>query len=102
MTLDDARGVLLSFEGAVESAHHGHPDFRVKNKIFTTLRPEQDRSVLRLPPPLAESFIKIDDEDAYKIVSNSGGCGWLSVRLESIPFEEFHALAEAAYVLRKH
>jgi hypothetical protein len=28
--------------GALESAHHGHPDFRVEKKIFATLSAAED------------------------------------------------------------
>lgn len=37
MTADEFRRLALSFPGAVESAHMGHPDFRVGGKIFATL-----------------------------------------------------------------
>lgn len=34
---DDFRRIALSFPGAEERAHMGHPDFRVGGKIFATL-----------------------------------------------------------------
>ena len=37
MTPDDFRRLALSLPDAVESAHHGHPDFRVGDRIFATL-----------------------------------------------------------------
>jgi hypothetical protein len=36
---DDFRRLALSFPGAEERAHMGHPDFRVGGKIFATLHP---------------------------------------------------------------
>ena len=37
MTVDAFRRLALSFEGATEAQHMGHPDFRVNWKIFVTL-----------------------------------------------------------------
>jgi hypothetical protein len=34
---DDFRRLALSFPGAEEKAHMGHPDFRVGGKIFATI-----------------------------------------------------------------
>lgn len=34
---DDFRRIALGMAGAMEGAHMGHPDFRVKNRIFATL-----------------------------------------------------------------
>src|SRR5262245_14455527 len=57
--------MALSFEGAQESAHMGHPDFRVNNRIFATLHtgdrfgmvgltPQQQRDVLEHHPEMFE------------------------------------------------
>lgn len=94
MTVDEARAVLLGFDGAEEGAHHGHPDFRVGGKIFATLWPSQGRSVLRLKPERAEA-VDGGDPGAFRIVSRANGY-WLSVQLEHIEVEDFRALAEAA------
>ena len=37
MTPDEFRKLALSQTDAVENEHMGHPDFRVKNKIFATM-----------------------------------------------------------------
>ncbi len=37
MTEDDFRKLALSLPDTEESAHMGHPDFRVRGKIFATL-----------------------------------------------------------------
>ena len=38
MTEKDFRRIVLALDGAVESAHMGHPDFRAHGRIFATLR----------------------------------------------------------------
>lgn len=96
MTVDEARAIALEQPDAVEGAHHGHPDFRVGKSIFATLWPAQKRSVLRLPIPFAES-LEQKDAAAFKVVSRSGGQGWLSVQLEHAEAAEFGSLVEVAH-----
>lgn len=50
MTADAFRRAALALPGAMESAHMGHPDFRVANKIFATLgSPDAGWGMTRLP-----------------------------------------------------
>ena len=100
MTVEQARKVLLAQEGAFEGEHHGHPDFRIKNKIFATLWPNEDRSVLRLPMEVAEKTAEENDQRS-KVVSRSGGAGWLSVDLKKWKVNEYKPLAELARSLHK-
>jgi hypothetical protein len=37
VTVDESRTLALSLPDATEGAHMGHPDFRVRGKIFATL-----------------------------------------------------------------
>ena len=37
MNAKDFRRIALGLEGVIESAHMGHPDFRVSGRIFATL-----------------------------------------------------------------
>jgi hypothetical protein len=96
MTEDEARDALLSFEGAVEGSHHGHPDFRVRNKIFATLRPGQSRAVLRLPLELAEGLASAHSL-RHKVLMRSGKWGWLEVLLGDVGTPEFSDLAATAH-----
>ena len=51
MTDDDFRRLALSLPGATESAHMGHPDFRVSGRIFATLRyPDEHWGMVKLSP----------------------------------------------------
>ncbi|MDQ2987235.1 MAG: MmcQ/YjbR family DNA-binding protein [Armatimonadota bacterium] len=96
MTESEARKSLLSFEGATEGSHHGHPDFRVNNKIFATLWPGKGRSVLRLPIEMAEGIAKANPE-RHRLLSPGAIWGWLDVRLDLIDTEEFADLAAEAH-----
>jgi hypothetical protein len=50
MTGMQFRKLALKLPEAVESEHMGHPDFRVKGKIFATLNFEEDRGMVKLTP----------------------------------------------------
>ena len=40
MTSADFRRIALGLPQATQGAHMGHPDFRVKNRMFATLHPD--------------------------------------------------------------
>ena len=48
MTIDDFREIALSLPDAFESAHMGHPDFRVRGKIFATIWPDEGWGMVKL------------------------------------------------------
>lgn len=48
MTPAQARKIALAMPEAEEHAHMGHPDFRVRNKIFATLWPDDKHAVVKL------------------------------------------------------
>jgi hypothetical protein len=50
MTADDFREIALSMEGAIESAHMGHPDFRANGRIFATLQADDQRGMVKVTP----------------------------------------------------
>jgi len=56
MTADEFRSLALSLPEAVEEAHMGHPDFRVRGKIFATLGPKGDWGMVKLTPDQQKSF----------------------------------------------
>ena len=58
MTPAAFRRIALALAGAEESAHMGHPDFRVGGRIFATLAsPEAGRAMVKLPPEAQDSFL---------------------------------------------
>jgi hypothetical protein len=62
MTGDAFRKLALSFDGAAEQSHMGHPDFRVGGKIFATLGPDEDWAMVRLTLEDQASFIAAQPE----------------------------------------
>jgi hypothetical protein len=63
MTSDGFRRLALSLPEAVESAHMGHPDFRVGGKIFATLgSPDTGHGMVKLEPEQQEMFMRVDPD----------------------------------------
>ena len=58
MTADQFRKLVLSFAGAEEHTHHGHPDFRVNGRIFSTLGyPDTTRAMVKLTAEQQAEFM---------------------------------------------
>ncbi|HVK15279.1 MAG TPA: MmcQ/YjbR family DNA-binding protein [Gemmataceae bacterium] len=60
MTADEFRCLALGLPEAVEGAHGGHADFRVANKVFASLGPDEDWGMVKLTPDLQAVFVKTD------------------------------------------
>jgi hypothetical protein len=59
VTPDEFRRLALDIEGAVESAHMRHPDFRVGGKIFATLgHPDDEHGMVKLTVQQQRLFVK--------------------------------------------
>jgi hypothetical protein len=57
MTDDDFRDLVLALDGASEGAHMGHPDFRVNNRIFASLRADGTLAMVKLSPEQQAVFL---------------------------------------------
>ena len=82
MTAGDFRRLALSFRGATEGSHHGHPDFRVAGKIFATLGyPDPGWAMVKLNPEQQARFVQCDGECFTPVNGGWGRRGATSVRL---------------------
>ena len=68
------RALALALPEAVESAHMGHPDFRVRGKIFATLGPDRTWGMVKLTPPQQQEFVTIAGE-TFSAISGAWGRG---------------------------
>ena len=86
MTADDFRRLALAMPDAIESAHMGHPDFRVNNRIFASLHHDRASGMVgmvKLTPEQQEQFIQ-DDPDTFSPEAGAWGrAGCTKVRLAS-------------------
>jgi len=83
MTADDFRNLALSFPETIESAHMGHPDFRVWGKIFATLLPDKDSGMAKLNSEQQAWFLENASESFKPAVGAWGDRGATIISLES-------------------
>jgi hypothetical protein len=57
MTETQFRKIALGMDGAIESAHMNHPDFRANGRIFATLRGDGKHGMVALTPEQQAQFI---------------------------------------------
>jgi hypothetical protein len=63
MTADEFRSMALSLPEAFESAHMGHPDFRVRGKIFATLGwPDESWGMVKLTPEQQRLLVQAEPD----------------------------------------
>jgi len=66
------RRVALGLEGAIESAHMGHPDFRAAGRIFATLKGDGVHGMVKLTPQQQGAFVS-DHPAAFMLESGAWG-----------------------------
>ena len=93
MTSAGFRRIALALTGAIESAHHAHPDFRVGGRPFATLGyPDGKHGMVVLTPEEQRRFVG-EYPAAFAAVKGAWGeQGCTNVRLSAVDEE---ALGEA-------
>jgi hypothetical protein len=74
--------MALSLPEAAELAHMGHPDFRVRGKIFATLGPDEAWGMVKLTPEQQGQFNRAEPEVFVPIPGGWGRRGATQVHLE--------------------
>ena len=90
ITIADAREIILSMPEAEEIGHHGHPDFRVHNKIFATLWPAEDRAVVKIDP--ADQTVLLKSSPKAFSTNAWSKHGWTNVHLQYVDAKLFRDL----------
>ena len=91
------RRIALGFPLAEEQDHRGHPSFRVRDKIFATLWPEENRAVLKLAMDDQQDLVATHPA-AFSLNAWSKQ-GWTNVHLDHVSEKECRELLQAAWKL---
>jgi hypothetical protein len=83
MTANDFRTIALSFPETTEAAHMGHPDFRVRGKIFATLYPGETSGMVKLTPEQQEVFVQAEPKVFTPVKGGWGRRGCTTVNLRA-------------------
>jgi hypothetical protein len=92
LTSSDFRRIALGMGDAIERAHMGHPDFRVRNRIFATLHAGDTTGMVKLTPDQQQTFIRDHPEGFLPESGAWGRQGCTRVRLDAVDED---ALGEA-------
>lgn len=97
-TADDFRRIALSFPGAEERSHMGHPDFRVGGRIFATLgSPNEYWGMAALMPEQQDDFMELAP-NAFKPAAGAWGRGGSTlVRLDAVTDDLLETVLAAAW-----
>jgi hypothetical protein len=96
MTAGEFRGLALALPEAVEASHMGHPDFRVRGKIFATLGPGEAWAMVKLNAE-QQARVTATTPDVFEPIPGGWGLrGATRVKLEAATESPVRAaLAEA-------
>jgi hypothetical protein len=76
------RRLALSLPEATEGTHMGHPDFRVRNKVFASLGvPDQAWGTVKLAPAQQEVLLAAEPAAFNPAAGAWGRRGWTQVHL---------------------
>ena len=96
ITHDAYRALALSLPEAVESSHFESADFRVRNRIFATLRERDGHAVVKLTPDEQRLMVETMPGILSAIPGGWGLKGWTRLDLAAAGEEEArHVLAVA-------
>lgn len=93
MTADEFRALALSLPEVEERSHMGHPDFRVRGKIFATLGyPDTTRGMVALTPEQQEVLTRAQPESFTPV---PGGWGRRGSTHVALPLADRDAVLDA-------
>ena len=95
MDASDFRRMALSLQGAIESAHMNHPDFRAFGKIFATLNEDETRGMVSLTPEQQEAFL---DEHPSMFEPAAGAWGRQGATMVTLSAADEETVGEALTV----
>ena len=81
MTARQFRAAALALPETEECAHMGHPDFRVRGKIFATLSSEHPRGTVNLTLDQQETLVAGAPDVFVPATGGWGRRGWTNVVL---------------------
>ncbi len=83
MTAQEFRELALALPETTEAVHGGHPDFRVRGKIFATLNGDETLGMAKLTPEQQAMFVRTEPKVYQPVKGSWGRSGCTYVHLEA-------------------
>ena len=83
LSAEDFRQLALALEGAIESSHMGHPDFRANGRIFATLHTNDTFGMVKLLPEEQRALLRSHPKMFVPSSGAWGRSGCTNVRLDT-------------------
>ena len=87
MKAGDFRRIALGMDGAIESSHMGHPDFRANGKIFATIHHDHKSGMVKLTAGQQQTFVRQNPAGFTPENGAWGRAGCTKVRLDYVEQE---------------
>ena len=84
VTPAQVRKLVSALPESEEKSHFGHPDFRVRNKIFAGLYADGARGLLKLTPEIQASVLSARPDAFYPAAGAWGRSGWTYFKLAEL------------------
>jgi hypothetical protein len=98
VSVERFREMALGFEGAVEAAHMGHPDFRANGRIFATVGyPDEQWGMVKLTPEEQAIFVRAEPTSFKPCNGAWGRSGSTNVRLATVPSATLREVLKLAW-----
>jgi hypothetical protein len=98
VTVQEYREMALALPEAIESSHMNHPDFRVRGRIFATIRrPEQGEAVVILTPAQQKVFVEENLTSFAPVRGGWGERGATSIQLAQANLAKVRSALECAW-----
>jgi predicted DNA-binding protein (MmcQ/YjbR family) len=96
-SLNDIKTIVSEFPEVEEAPHFDKVSFRIKSKIFATIRESEKRATVKFSQEDQTLFCLIPDEVFYPVPNKWGQQGWTHVNLEIVSIQQLSGALETAY-----
>jgi len=93
LTEAQARALVLAMPGVTEGEHMGHPDFRVRDKIFAGFNHARSMMNLKVAPAALDAMVRADPQTFQDVWAGR----WVGVRLARIGKPQLRELLADAW-----
>jgi hypothetical protein len=92
----DVRAIARDLPGAYERQTWGEATFRVREKIFAMLSPDERRASIKAYPEEQDMLVR-SNPNTFSVAPYTGRFGWVTVQLESVDHELLRQLIILAW-----